>query len=161
MRYFILTLAYAAVLLLAGIVAFLLAPEGARATTALIVPGFAAAFMVLLAIGMRATAGTPTSKKIQLAAIAMAVLFALAFGGRAASASPKVRAHMDAQQAYTQAVETGATPDTPEARRAFFEARDAPPYSPGYLTRTLWLLCGASLGYAGAMLMRGKPVEPK
>ena len=159
MRYAILTFGYAALLLLAGVAAFLLAPEGANAKTALIVPGAAAVVVGLLALSLRATAGTPASKKMQLATMALALLFAFAFAGRAITASPSVRAHLDAQQAYAQAVETGATPDTPEARRAFFEAREAPLYSRAYLTRTLWLLCGASIGFVGAMLMRGKPTE--
>lgn len=151
MRYAIITVGFAAVLLLAGLVAFLLAPEGANASTALIVPGVCAAVMLVCALGLRGASGGPKEKTVKAVAVALATIFAVAFIMRGMAASADVKNYRDAVEAYRVVSPPSAEAPAPPA--AFFEQRGAPDHDKSYLARTLWLLAGASLGYVGAMLM--------
>ncbi len=156
--------AYAAILVTGGVYAFLGAPEGANAATALIVPGACAAVMIVLGfIIVSAMPDNPKSaERVHIAAIVLALVFAIAFGFRATSAAKAQGAYITAQSAWQTAVTTNDIEDSPEAKIAFFEARNAPDHSKAYLGNTLWILMGFSALAMVAMLATrpGKRLRP-
>jgi hypothetical protein len=133
---------YAVVLVVAGIVAFMLAPEGANAITALAVPAGCALLMVLCGLMSRAI---PTKYGLGMAGIhlglVLPLVFAAVIGMRAVKTGDAIEAYREAETAWQARAEAGAT--VPE-RAAHFEAADAPDHDKSYLRNTLWFLTAAS-----------------
>lgn len=140
MRASVVLIIYAASLFGAGLLAFSMAPEGANAKTALIVPGACAALIMVLAIAILAIKSPGVRVKLHVAALVLTLIFAAAFSLRAMDASGAVQAHRNAAAQLDRAIEAGQVEDTPEARQAFYEREDAPDHDKSYLATTLWVL---------------------
>jgi hypothetical protein len=136
---------YAAVMVGGGVVAYVLAPAGANAKTALVVPVACAGAMVLSAILTLQVHRSPLLGKIGIGAgLVLPLLFAAVIGFRAVKTGDAVSAYRTAAIAYQDGRNAGTIPEGPEARAAFFEAQDAPDHDKSYLRNTLWFLPIAS-----------------
>ena len=148
---------YAAVMVGGGVLAFALAPEGANAKTALIVPMACAAAMVLCAILALQIHRVRILGVIGLnVGLALPLLFAAVIGFRAVKTGAVVDDYRVAQTAYEGELAAGAVEPGPEARAAYFEALDAPDHDKSYLRNTLWFLALASAGAFG-LILRSRP----
>lgn len=150
---------YAALMILAGYVAYSAAPEGANATTALIIPGAAGFLMIVCGI-MTALAGR--NQRIGRigahAGLILTIIFALVFGYTAQKRTVALRNYPAAAAEYRQARDAGAVADTPEAQREFFQDRGAPRHDTTYLVRTLWFLTVLSgVTFAVLVVLRPRP----
>jgi hypothetical protein len=150
---------FAAVLVVAGVVAFLSAPKGANAKTALIVPGACAVLVAVCALLAGGTlGGAGAARTGRVAGTVLAFVIAALVGWRAWSAGTAVRAYRDAEAGFAAEVAAGRAERTDPARIAFFEARGAPDHDKSYLRNLLWGLAGAGL-LAGALLATSR-TEP-
>jgi len=148
---------YAAVMFGGGMVAYVLAPEGANAKTALIVPAACAAAMVLCAMLSLQIHRAYTLGRIGVGlGLVLPLLFAAVIGFRAVKTGAAVSAYHEAQSAYLAEREAGTLSEGPAARTAFFEAREAPDHDKSYLRNTLWFLALASAG-AFALIRAKRP----
>jgi hypothetical protein len=149
--------AYALVMVLAGAVAFALAPEGASATTALAVPAACGLLMVLAALMSRAIDNKYVLGMIGIhLGLILPVLFAVVIGIRAMKTGEAVSAYHETTAAWDARPEaaSGAVggPEVAPQRAAFFEAAGAPDHDKSYLRNTLWFLTAASVIAFGAIL---------
>jgi hypothetical protein len=151
---------YAIGLALAGVLAFLMAPEGANAKTALIVPGACAVVIALLAIGVAVAKKGKLKRGLHIAALVLMLVFAGAFSQRAMKASGAVQAYRNAAAQVDAAVAGGEVEDTPEAREAFFERELAPNHDKSYLANTLWglVVFSALMFFVGLVVHPGRRV---
>ncbi len=134
---------YAAVLVVAGVVAFLLAPEGANATTALAVPAGCGVVMVVCGLLSRMIG---KSKPLGMIGIHLGLLFALMFaaviGMRAVKTGEAVDAYREADAVWQPRAAAGASD---ALREMHFEGAGAPDHDKTYLRNTLWFLAAASV----------------
>lgn len=144
MRAAIVLIIYAASLIGAGLFAFMSAPEGANAKTALIVPGACAVLILVLATGLLVAKAPGRRVMMHVIALVLTLIFAAAFSLRAMEASGAVQAFRNAESQLEAAIEAGSVEDTPEARRDFFEREEAPDHDKSYLATTLWSLVALS-----------------
>jgi hypothetical protein len=152
--------AYAALLLLAGLIAFFAAPAAANPWTALMIPGAAAFLMVICGV-MTLMAGS--SQKLGRvgahAGVMLTILFTLVFGYTAFARTQALQRHPAAMAEYREAVQTGAIDEgDDQARRAFFGERRAARHDIAYLVRTLWfvtVISGAT--FVVLIMVRPKP----
>lgn len=153
-------LIYAVGLVVGGAIAFSMAPEGANAKTALIVPGACAALIALLAIGVAAARKKGLKRGLHIAALALMLVFGAAFSQRAMAASGSVQAHRNAAAQLEAAIESGEVADTPEARAAFFEREGAADHDKSYLANTLWglVVFSALMFFVGLVAHPGRRV---
>ncbi|MEM8757639.1 MAG: hypothetical protein AAGF47_07635 [Planctomycetota bacterium] len=144
--------------------AFVIAPEGANASTALIMGGASAFLMVVM--GVLALL-LPRNRKAGMVGIHLGLLlpllFAVAFFMRISANYQSAGVHSYFYSAYEQAVNEGEVADTFEARNAFLDGgrnavggEEIPEYSKAYLGQILTLLFGVSLG-AFALLLGARP----
>ncbi len=147
-------LVYAAALLVIGVVAYLAAPTGASAATALIIPSVAAALMIACAVmtimGATSTAkgkgpGKPGTLGVNLA-ILLPLLFTLAFAFRAL---PATGAYLEAKGALSSGnvIEQAETLIDDKGRKALQK---------DYLVVALWSLTALS-GFAFATMLTTRP----
>ncbi|MEM1329033.1 MAG: hypothetical protein AAGG07_00585 [Planctomycetota bacterium] len=176
--------AYALVMVGGGLVAFTMAPEGANALTALIVPTVAALLMLVCA---GASALINRSKPIGMIGIhlglVLPLVFAFGIGQRAMIATGASGEYRESRASFDAQVEAGEMPTGDEAfieylqrekYRAMYEGVDGSPdyvswlesddaqdindYDKGYLAVILWVLTGASLiAFIALLLSRPKP----
>ena len=149
---------YAGVMVAAGVVAYVLAPETANAGTALAVPAACGGVMVLcglmsLAIGKQKVVGMIG---IHLGLV-LPLLFAGVIGMRAVKTGEAVDSYRQAESAWQA---TGAAGGE-AARAAHFAALDAPDHDKSYLRNTLWFLTVASVAAFGGILSRRPPKEER
>jgi hypothetical protein len=163
---------YAAVLVMGGLAAVLMAPVEANVATAVQVPGAAAAIVLSIAW----LAACPASRKVGgVLAIVVPFLLALAIlmpataRTRALENYPSVKPEWDAalaagtekdnrkerkaffaeppsaQREWNARVASGEAKETPEARKKFMRAYAASDHDITYLVVVLWTLVGASV----------------
>jgi hypothetical protein len=147
-------LVYAAALLVIGVIAYLAAPTGASAATALIIPGVAAALMIACAVMtiMGATSnakgkgpGKPGALGVNLAVL-LPLLFTLAFAFRAL---PTTSAYLEAKGALSSGnvLEQAETLADDKGRKALQK---------DYLVVALWSLTALS-AFAFATMLTTRP----
>jgi hypothetical protein len=151
-------LVYAAALLVIGVIAYLAAPTGASAATALIIPGIAAALMITSAVltimgAAAARDGKGVSKLGILGVhlgILLPILFTLAFAFRAL---PATNAYLEAKNALNSdnAIEQAA---------AVLDEKQSKAYRKDYLVVALWSLTALS-GFAFASMLTHRPKMEK
>lgn len=146
---------YALLLLGAGAVAYLAAPEGANAATALLVPGACALVMIVCAAVVTATRRTNlrAARRAHLVALICSLAFGAAFASRGGQASLASNRYRDAEYRYQAAVKEGKAQDTPEARKKYFADAGAPDHDKKYLANTLWALMFISAAAFLALLV--------
>jgi len=146
---------YAAVMVAGGVAAYAMAPEGANARTALIVPVACAGAMVLSAILALQVHRQVVVGRIGLTlGLVLPLVFAVVIGFRAVKTGGAVTAYREARAAYE--AQEGADPSDAAARAAFFESRGAPDHDKSYLRNVLWVLTAASAG-AFALVLAKRP----
>ena len=166
---------YAVFLVAGGLVAFLMAPPDANATTALLVPSIAAGLMLISAV---LSSLMHRSKPVGMigihAGLVLPLIFTLGIGQRALATWSEVGDYTEQREAYEAAQQQPdqPQPDQQQADRqqaesfgAYLEAQgladDVPDHDKTYLAVILTVL---ALGSAGAfvvlLLQRPKP-EPK
>jgi hypothetical protein len=146
---------YAGIMVGGGVIAFSLAPEGANARTALIVPVACAGAMVLSAILALQIHRVRALGTIGLyMGLVLPLLFAAVIGFRAIKTNGAIDAYRTAQVAYDTGLADGTIEAGPEARASFFAAEDAPDHDKSYLRNTLLLLAIASVGAFGLILAK-------
>lgn len=151
--------AYAAIMILAGVIAFRSAPEGANAATALIIPGVAGVIMLICALMTSLAARNQRVGRIGAhAGVMLTLLFTLLFGYTAWKRAGALERYPAAAAEYRQALEAGTVAATPEAQRAFFGERGASRHDITYLVRTLRVLTVASgAAFVVLLVLRPKP----
>lgn len=153
---------YALVMLGAGIYAYSSAPDPAKATTGLVIPGVCAAVMTVMAIIIASARGRARSGAIAVrTAIVLAAVFAAAFSVRAVSATSAEARYQEAAAEYDAAAGEGSVAEGEDARREFLAARGVGDHSKAYLRNTLWILVGASAVAAIGLALAAKPGAPK
>ncbi len=158
----IVIIAYALAMILCGVTAFLLAPEGAKAITALIIPGVCALVMLGLALveARAARSGVGLARRAHLAAVILTLVFGGAFSWRAAKTNLASMKHQQAATEFARMVESGAAQNTPEERRQYFAAQGAADHDKTYLANTLWVLTAISAA-AFIALLTTRPRGPE
>ncbi len=153
---------YAAVMVGGGLIAYTLAPEGANAKTALIVPVACAGAMVVSAILSLQIQRVRVLGMIGIhLGLVLPVLFASVIGFRAWKTGDAVTAHRETAALWdTESAAAGADA-SPEARVAYFKAADAPDHDKSYLRNTLWGLCAASVAAFVLVLSKRPPKEER
>jgi len=149
---------YALILIGAGVAAYMLAPEGANAGTALIVPSACAAIILLIAV-LTFVGGRKKLRPAKFGRVAMAIaalLFAGAFAGRALPSSNAADEYAQGVEQFEAAVAAGERENTPEARLAYLEEIGAPDHSKRYLANTLWSLTAVSVFVVLLLIVAGK-----
>jgi hypothetical protein len=141
---------WAGFLLLGGVIAFLLAPKGANAKTALIIPGACAVLAVVCGLFAERTAGATSGTVLAFA-------FAVLCGWRAWSAGGAVRAYQDGQASFERAVAEKRFEPTDAARERFLEESGAPSHDKSYLRNLLWVLAVASFAACILLLWGPRP----
>lgn len=146
---------YAALLVGGGVLAYALAPEGANARTALIVPTACAGAMVLSAIlALQIHRVAALGRAGLFLGVALPLLFGSVIGFRAWKTGGAVAAYRAAETEFVAAADRGEVAPGVEARREFFAARSAPDHDKAYLRNTLWALTAVSIG--SFLLIRAK-----
>jgi hypothetical protein len=155
---------YAVAMVAIGTVAFMLAPSGAKAATALIIPAACAGLMLvcagLTAKGFMSTkAGKGTGKPGMMGihlGLLLPLLFCLAFAGRA---WPATNAFLDAKSTLA----SGSRAENLAAAvidQAATDGQSLDALSKDYLIAALWSLSGLSL-FAFAALVSHRPKMTK
>lgn len=145
---------YAVLLVLGGLIAFLMAPEGANAATAIIIPSVCAVIMLLCAaLAWR----MPASRRMGMIGIhlglAFTLIFALGIGSRAWPTTQTVARYHQAVGEF-EAATTGADPAASEQTLAeYLAAQDLPDHDKTYLRNMLWALTALSVGAFIALLL--------
>jgi uncharacterized membrane protein len=139
---------FAALLSGLGFWAYSNATPGSNPQTALIVTLIPAGLSVLLGIltlflgksgKMAAARNTVTIGAL------VAMLLAGAAGGRIYPAMNGQKRYVAAKEQWDAAISGKSRPDSPEARKGFFESMDAKPYDTKYLVNALLGVTGASV----------------
>lgn len=158
---------YALLVLGLSLLAYVMAPPGANATTAIVIGGVAAVLMSAMAVMSMLI---ERNRKLGMIGIHVGLLLPLVFAAgffmRIDDAYSSSGVNRYFQNAYQQKVKDGAEDDTEKARRAFFvnardglSGKDIPETDKAYLGRTLTLLFGASTA-AFVLLLLSRPEVP-
>jgi hypothetical protein len=152
---------YAALMLLAGVIAYFSAPETANPATALIIPGAAAAIIAVCGIlTMMAGRSSRMGKIGAHAGVMLTLIFTLLFGYTAMTRTRALQQFPAADAEYRQSLESGTVQPGEDARKAFFEERGAPRHDTTYLVRTLWAVTVLSgVTFVTLIILRPKPGE--
>jgi len=153
--------AYSTALLIGGLLAYGMAPEGSKAVTAIIVPVACAVVMdicAFLAMQIR------TNRRLGMigihAGLAFCLLFSIMIGARAYATTKQVANYPAASTAYTEAVKADRTLAEPQKRKAFFKEQKAADHDKTYLRNNLWALSAAGLlAFVAMLAVRPKPAE--
>lgn len=159
---------YAIVVLAVSLLAYLIAPPGANATTAIVVGGVAAVLTSATAVfSLMIHKNRPLGMIGIHLGLLLPLLFSVGFLMRIPVAYGDSGVYRYFNDAFAQKVADGGQQDTPEARTAFFaNAEDElagaaiPTSDKAYLGRTLTLLFGASTA-AFVLLLLSRPNVPK
>ncbi|MHC5011789.1 MAG: hypothetical protein ACYTG6_12735 [Planctomycetota bacterium] len=146
MRAAVVMFVYAGLVLALGATAFVMAPEGASAITAILVPGI---FSVLMdGCGIFALVAWKRQNDVRIP-VFISLLLLLAFVGgslpRALAAGDAASAHQNAMADFRKQVESNELPDTEDARLDFLESQGAPPYDKSYQRNVLWVIIALSV----------------
>ena len=148
---------YAAIMVGGGVAAYALAPEGANARTALIVPMACAGAMVLSALlALQLHRSVALGKTGLTLGLVLPLLFAAVIGFRAVKTGDAIAAYHHAAALYDVELAAGTVEPGPAARADFFARSEAPDHDKSYLRNTLWLLAAASVG-AFALVLAKRP----
>jgi len=152
---------YAMLMVGGGVTAFALAPHGANAKTALIVPVVCAGAMVFSALMSLQIERAKVIGMIGIhVGLVLPLVFAAVIGFRAVKTGTAIESWRNAERDYATAVENQEVEGGHTVRAAFFEERGAPDHDKSYLRNALWFLTAASLGSFGLILAnRPKPEE--
>lgn len=156
---------YGGAMMLCGVVAYMMAPPGANAATAVAVPAVCAVLMDVCAI---MSAGLKKNRKVGMigihAGLVLPLVFAVAFGLRGASVAQGVSDYRAASDRYLSAVRSGdIANDTPVVREAFMsqqvvDGRKAPVQDKSYLRNALYAMTGLSVvAFLVFLAFRPKP----
>ena len=155
---------YAATMIGLGVVAYTLAPEGANAMTALIIPG--ATGLLAVVTGIMCLLGKKPAMIGVHAGLVLPLLFAAAFASRAV---PLTSSFLDAKAEMAQVRQTvegglGAVVEDVQGRLSRGEqvlpdtSMAAKALSKDYLIATFWgLTCVSLLAFVALILLRPKP----
>lgn len=159
---------YSALMLSLGILAYLIAPPGANAKTAVIVTG-ACAF-IMLAMGVMSMM-IHKKRKVGMIGIHLGLIlpliFATLFLMRAGTNYRASGVHRYFQTAYLAEVKAGTFKDTPDDRTAFLTgarpkaAGEIPDGDKGYLGFILTMLFGVSVAAFVVLLLSRPEIPPK
>jgi hypothetical protein len=144
---------YAGLVLLAGLFAFVAAPEEANKATAIAVPGAIALIAGGLAWFWRRS---PFSGVRKLVAVGVCLLFAALVAFPAVMRTSKMqewplgKAKWEAAIAADPSLADRAASDR-ALRKAFFSERNSPDHDQTYLLITLWSITAISVGAAGLL----------
>lgn len=153
----LLMVGYAVILVGGGLAAYSLAPDGARAETAVIVTGAMAVLMVLCAVlALR----LPKDRKKGMMGIHLGLVLPILFGllliFQGVNSTRTTMEYRAAVREFDREVET----EYKERRRVWLEERDLPEHDRAYQAVTMWMLALASFAAFGVLLsMRSKPDE--
>jgi hypothetical protein len=161
MKAVLIMFAYSTALLIGGLLAYGMAPEGSKAITAIIVPVGCAVVMDLcafLAMQIR------TNRRLGMigihAGLVFTLLFAIMIGARAYATTKQVANYPAASAAYAEAVKADRGLAEPQNRKAFFKGQNAADHDKTYLRNNLWALSAAGfLAFAAMLAMRPKPAQ--
>jgi len=173
MKSVVLMFIYALVLLFGGYTAFILAPQGATRVTAILIPGVAAALMIVAGVlVLRAKKSTGLARIGMLLGVALPILFGGAFAMRALSSTGASTDFRNDLALFDELVSSGEKTGTIEDFRDFRQfqlykervetpeqadaltyedfkktraAKKVKTYDTAYLAAVLWGLCGSSL----------------
>ncbi len=159
---------YALLLIGLSLLAYLMAPPGANATTAVVVGGVTAAIMCAMAVFALVIHKNRVLGMIGIhIGMILPLVFCVGFLMRIPVAYGESGVYHYFDNAFRQKVADGARQDTPEDRRAFLvdaadnlAGADIPDTDKAYLGRTLTLLFGASTA-AFVLLLLSRPSVPK
>jgi len=130
---------YAMLLVGGGLTAYVLAPAGANAKTALSVPVACAGGMVLSALlALQIDRARVIGMIGVTLGLALPLVFAAAIGFRAVKTGDSIDAWRTAEREWATAVERSEVEGGQAARSAFFDARAAPDHDKSYLRNSLW-----------------------
>lgn len=162
---------YAATLLGGGAWAYMNAPAGANATTALAVPGFMALLVVVAALmAMQIKVRRFLGSMGVMLGLGLAAVFAIVTLVQGTSIAGQVGNYNDAlkkfdEQQAAAAAAPGFAPmagkELDAARLAFLESAKAPSHDKTYLRNTLLALCGVSVLAAGGLFLLRPRKQPK
>ncbi|HED54277.1 MAG TPA: hypothetical protein ENJ00_08765 [Phycisphaerales bacterium] len=159
---------YAALLVTFGVLAYLIAPPGAHAQTAVVVTAICALLMVAMGV-----LSMLIHKKRNLGMIGIHVglllpmVFAVAFLVRAGSAYRSSGVYRYFERAYQAEVKTGDIADSADARSAYLEeakpdrGKDLPSGDKAYLGLILTILFGVSVAAFVVLLLSRPKLPPK
>jgi len=159
---------YAALILTFGILAYLIAPPGANAKTAVIVTGLCA--LVMLAMGVMSMM-VHKKRKIGMIGIHLGLIlplvFAVVFLMRAGASYRSSGVYKYFDHAYQVDIKDRKAADTPENRESFLSGakpdsgRDLPTGDKGYLGFILTMLFGVSVAAFVVLLLSRPELPPK
>ena len=145
MRAAVVMFVYAGLVLALGAIAFVMAPEGASALTAILIPGIFSVLMDGCGIFTLVAWRRQNDARIP---VLISLLLLLAFVGgslpRALAAGDAATAHQNAMTDFRKQVESGELPDTEDARLDYLESQGAPLHDKSYQRNILWLLVAVS-----------------
>lgn len=153
--------AYSIALLIGGLLAYGMAPGGAKAMTAIIVPVACAVVMMVCAFLAMQIARHRSLGMIGIhAGLVFTIIFAAMIGFRAWKTTTQVANYPAALDAYNTAVAATPTLADPGARKAFFKERNAADHDKAYLRNDLWALsAGGLLAFILLIGARPKPAQ--
>jgi hypothetical protein len=144
---------FATALVIAGVVVYVNAPQGASAKTALIIPGVAAvALWIAGAFTLAGLRNARIGRKGYAIGLALCVLLVGLIGTPAFMRHRAMENRPAALEAWQAAVAEGRVKDDADAKAAFFRERKASVRDVGYLVTGLWTMAGLSVVATGAML---------
>lgn len=143
----------ATALVVAGVVVYMKAPEGAAAKTALIIPGAAAvALWIAGAFTLAGLRNVRIGRKGYVVGLVLCVVLVGLIGTPAFMRHRAMENRPAAMAAWSEALAQGRVKDDVETKAAFFRERKASVRDVGYLVTGLWTMAGLSLVATGAML---------
>lgn len=147
-------------LVVGGIVAFLMAPPGANAKSALIAPGIAGGLILLCGVLTFAGAGRTLSRIAAHAGMVLCLLITLAFAAQLPRVQAGITAHRSTSAIFAERVAAGQEQDSPEARRAFLENANVPVTDRTYVRNTVAVLAVvAAAGFLALLKVRPRPID--
>ncbi|MEL7472581.1 MAG: hypothetical protein AAGK04_04625 [Planctomycetota bacterium] len=160
MRAGVVLLVYAGLLLLGGMIAFGMAPPGANAMTALIVPGVCAVLIDVCGVLVIVGAARRRRALVMIGAhagLVLSLLFSVAFAMQGWTRLGQARERAEAVERY-EAGELSGAAATDAGLSAFLEAQDLPAHDTMYLAVILLSLAAISvLAFVALVLSRPKP----
>lgn len=159
---------YAALMLAFGILAYLIAPPGANATTAIIATGACALIMVAMGI---MTLMIKTKRTVGMVGVHLGLILPLVFAGvflmRAGTNFRSSGVYRYFEHAYQADIENRGVADTTETRDSFLsgakpdQGKDIPQHDKAYLGFILTLLFGFSVATFMFLLLSRPELPPK
>lgn len=154
--------AFALLMLAGGLYAFFSAPPEANRATALMVPGIAAALILICAAITRVGRSRPGLATGGWACgLALALLLGAMIAMPTSRRSAAAANYPAALEAFRAAHPDGGAALSRDERKAFFRERNSPDHDTTYLTRTLWSLTGlCGVAFVALVIARPRPATP-